>query len=267
MTEWHEARRKGLGGSDSPVVLGVSPFRTARELWEEKRTPNLNTEPSAAMMRGTTMEPIIADLYADVTGRSLEIESNLLQDAELPVMQANIDRRIVDENPGVLEIKCPGIHIFNKIKREGAPEYYSVQLQHYLAVTGYNWGSLAIFNAEQWELLFFDVKRDDGLIDLIRVKDAEFWQMVIDGNPPPEEEINLDLPKIGGANFEKLASKQWAEAVERLRQAQGLKKAAEALEKDAKADIVGIMGAVGADIIEGGGKQDLLQRITRPGID
>lgn len=34
--EWLEYRRKGLGGSDAAAVLGISPFRTARDLYYDK---------------------------------------------------------------------------------------------------------------------------------------------------------------------------------------------------------------------------------------
>ena len=31
--EWLEYRRLGIGGSDAAAVLGISPFRTARDLY------------------------------------------------------------------------------------------------------------------------------------------------------------------------------------------------------------------------------------------
>ena len=34
--EWLAYRRKGIGGSDVAAVLGVSPFRTARDLYYDK---------------------------------------------------------------------------------------------------------------------------------------------------------------------------------------------------------------------------------------
>ena len=34
--EWHEARRRGIGGSDWVDVLGIPPYGCARELWYEK---------------------------------------------------------------------------------------------------------------------------------------------------------------------------------------------------------------------------------------
>ena len=31
--EWLDWRKRGLGGSDAAAVLGISPFRTARDLY------------------------------------------------------------------------------------------------------------------------------------------------------------------------------------------------------------------------------------------
>ena len=35
--EWHEWRRKGIGSSDAPAVMKVSPWMTPYMLWEIKR--------------------------------------------------------------------------------------------------------------------------------------------------------------------------------------------------------------------------------------
>lgn len=34
--EWLKARQKGIGGSDAASVLGISPWKTNVQLWEEK---------------------------------------------------------------------------------------------------------------------------------------------------------------------------------------------------------------------------------------
>ena len=34
--EWLKWRRRGIGGSDAAAVLGISPFRTARDLYYDK---------------------------------------------------------------------------------------------------------------------------------------------------------------------------------------------------------------------------------------
>ena len=34
--KWHELRREGIGGSDAAAVLGISPFKTGRDLYYAK---------------------------------------------------------------------------------------------------------------------------------------------------------------------------------------------------------------------------------------
>ena len=34
--DWLEYRRQGIGGSDAASILGVSPFKTARDLYYDK---------------------------------------------------------------------------------------------------------------------------------------------------------------------------------------------------------------------------------------
>ena len=150
-----EDRRGGLGGSDSPVILGVSPFQTRRQLFLEKVGLNEPREETPAMKRGKRLEAITADLYSEIKERQVEIVKQKIIHPQYPFIWAHIDRRITDPNrqgSGVLEIKCPGVAIFNKCKREGLPLYYVVQLQHYLGVTGMKWGAYAVFSAEAWDM-------------------------------------------------------------------------------------------------------------------
>ena len=34
--EWYELRKSGIGGSDAAAILGLSPWKTNVDLWEEK---------------------------------------------------------------------------------------------------------------------------------------------------------------------------------------------------------------------------------------
>ena len=253
--EQKEARKSGLGGSDSPVVLGVSPFKTRQELFREKRGELTELPPTPAMLRGTYMEDIVAKIYFSETGRTLVRRDKALVHKKFPFMRANLDREILEGPPrgnGVLEIKCPGLKVYGECKRGGLQEYAIVQLQHYLAVTGHKWGSFAVFNAERWELIFFDVDADKGIINIIEVENAKFWQMVVDGKEPPSEiATKIELPKIGGQDCITLETPEWIQAVTDLREAKGLKAEAAAVEDLAKDQIKGLMGD--HQIVEGGG--------------
>lgn len=258
--EWLEARKRGIGGSDTPVVLGISPFKTKMELWREKIGLEDDAEATPAMKRGTALEPVAAALYQEMTGRKLRRSNQILVHPEHDWMLGNVDRMIVSENgkgPGVLEIKCPGLHVFNKCKREGLPAHYNVQLSHYMAVTGRKWGAFAVFNAEKWEMIFFDVDRDQEMINIITTQDFKFWQCVLKREAPEPEIIDTDLikslPPVEPVELVTMDSPQWKEAVERLREAQELKKEAESIEEEVKKEIQSIMVHAGAHVAEGSG--------------
>jgi len=253
--KWHEQRRKGLGGSDSPVVLGVSPFKSPHELWLEKTGRGEDQKETLAMKRGKILEPVIADLYAEETGQKLRRVNCILQHDDLPYIQANLDRQILSNNgagPGVLEIKCPGLHIFGKCKREGLPDYCSVQLQHYMSVTGYKWGAFAVFNPERWEMIHFTLERDDALIRMILQQDKIFWEKVLRDEPPEDDGPAVDLPPVGGELI-RMAGDVWEKAIDDLRSARELKAEAEAVEKMAKEAVTILMERAGADVAEGAG--------------
>ena len=258
--EWLEHRRSGIGGSDTPViVLGNDhPFTSPRELWEQKVGIRKDDEPTPPMLRGTALEPTVATLYAGETERKLQRVNSILQHPDHHWMIGNIDRQIVGvkgRNPGILEIKCPGLRTFGKIKREGIPDYYQLQMQHYFAVSGRTWGAFAIFNAEMWELIHFDVERDDELIELIIERDEAFWQMVQDGTPPGEKALtNPDIPPLQtGTELVRIDSQGWSKAVEDLRTAREILGEAKEIEDSAKERLQNLMTTNGASAAEGSG--------------
>jgi len=257
--DWLEERRKGLGGSDSPVILGVSPWRDQVDLYYDKIGEAPEVEETAPMKRGTALEPIIADIYAKETGRRLRVEPEMLRHG---CMHANIDRAIdstpgMHLSPGVLEIKAPGLHQFGKCKREGIPDYYIIQLQHYLAVTGFNWGSFAIFSAERWDLLWFDVDRDEEIISMIRHGCLTFWDHVQSRTPPKVDkeppEILLKMPKVAGEVTSLEGDAAWAEAVQDLRQAKEISAEAKGMEAAARNNLQALMDKKGLQVAEGSG--------------
>ena len=64
--QWLEYRRKGIGGSDAAAVLGISPFRTGRDLYYDKL--NIVTADDAEnwvqLEVGTLLEPLVAKIFA-----------------------------------------------------------------------------------------------------------------------------------------------------------------------------------------------------------
>ncbi|MCZ7405389.1 MAG: YqaJ viral recombinase family protein [Candidatus Methanoperedens sp.] len=255
-----EDRRTGLGGSDSQVVLNVSPFKARKELWQEKMgLVEVKELDSPAIKRGKTLESIVADLYAQVKGRKVEVVKQKLVHPKHPFIYAHIDRMIMDDHkkgPGVLEIKCPGLAVFSKCQREGIQEYYIVQIQKYLGITGYKWGAFAIFSAERWELLEFDVTPNPELIKLIFTEDEKFWRYVQSGEEPPEPEVKTELELVGPneiTNMEKIDPDLWADLVKKYAEAKAMEDEASAQKELYEEKLKAEMIKAGATVAEGGG--------------
>ena len=127
-------------------------------------------------------------------------------------------------------------------------------MQHYLAVTGRKWGAFAVFSAERWDLLHFDVERDDELIDLIVERDAAFWELVKSGTPPEsaEELTKVDIPPLQtDMELVRIESDAWRNAVDEYRMAKEILDEAKELESVAKERLQNLMELHGAAVAEG----------------
>lgn len=246
--EWLRARQTGLGGSDAAVILGVSPYKTLHELWLEKTGQGPpQTEPTPAMIRGTYLEPVAADLYVERTGRKVRRQP-MRRHPEYSWMIGNVDRQILAgtadvKSPGVLEVKCPGLRVMANVKAHGLPDHMVVQLMWYLAVAGYSWGSFALFNAENWDVVWFDLERDDALITTMIERACEFWEKyVLPRVEPPTEpsEKTLNIPHVEGS-VTIVDSDEWIKAATDLREARELKDTATKLEDAAKEVVQALM--------------------------
>lgn len=255
--EWLEQRRKGIGGSDSPViVLPNYPYKTPYDLWLEKRGQAQEQEINKAMERGTRLEPIAAEIFKEKTGFKIRRKNKILQHRKYPWFLGNIDREIINDagKKGVLEIKCPGIRQFAKIKRDGVPEHYLIQLQHYLQF-GYDYGYFAVFSAELMELIKFEIRKDQEIGELIIEKDGEFWKHVVNGIPPQQTEKVIQFPKLPAVEGEvkRIESPAFLDAIKEYQEAQAILDEVKELQESAKSRIKNLMEQAGADVAECGG--------------
>jgi predicted phage-related endonuclease len=224
-----------------------------------------------AVQRGIVLEPVAAKLYSEATGRKVRRWKEAVRHPKWPVLFGHIDRSIVSgdglEGPGVLEIKCPGLRQFASCKRSGLPDQYTIQLQHYLACTGRDWGAVLVFSAELWQMIYFDIARDPELIDLIVSKGLAFWDRIETGNPPPPPELaeKIVLPKLTSSQqvMDMSEDPAWAAAIENLGYAKEIMEEARELEESAKGDVMSIMARAGAEIAEGAGTRCYFRE--RPG--
>lgn len=180
---WLAWRQKGIGSSDAPVAIGISPYKSPLALWLEKtgRQAPEDLSTKEAVFWGTTLEPILAEVYAQRTQRKVRRVNHLLQHPEHPYLLANLDRVI--EGDGILEIKTAGLRSAPQWE-EGVPFPYQVQVLHQLAVTGKAWAEVAVLIGGQ-EFRIYRLERDEDRIQQLITLETQFWRSVQEDRPPP----------------------------------------------------------------------------------
>jgi putative phage-type endonuclease len=245
-------RMSGIGGSDIGSVLHMNPWKSARELWLEKIGEVDNDISGPLLEKGHVLEPIAAEKYMEQTGRKVQRRNKCYRHPEADYLLAHIDRLIVndDRGPGVLEIKCPQSFAFKKYSETGLPDFYVLQLQHYLLCTGYTWGAFCLFNADQWEICHYDITPEPAIHEMILEEGEKFWRCVDTRTEPASlEQKKISMPKVGDCKITEMESDEWSEAVEQLKQAKDMINDAKMLEDIAKQKIIDLMD--GNEICEG----------------
>jgi putative phage-type endonuclease len=192
--EWLSVRKQGIGSSDAAAAVGLNPYQSALELWLVKtgRDSNLpQVDPqddTTPMYWGTMLEHIVAAHYVKRTGRRVRRINAVLQhpDHDKRWMLANIDREVIgDPEVSILECKTAGIN-GARLWRDGVPEYVQLQVQHQLGVTGKAAADVAVLICGQ-DLEIHRIERDEGLIAHLIDLERQFWQYVVDDQPPPAD--------------------------------------------------------------------------------
>lgn len=185
---WLEARKDGIGASDAPIVLGLSPWKTALELWAEKRgLLDDVVEETEAMRMGRRLERIVAAEYRERHPERKVVNPGartLTRHPEHPFLFATLDRVIEDprDGAGALEIKTTGERWAEQWE-EGAPLMYQVQLQHQLMVSGLRWGVLAVLIGGR-QFVEHRYERSEEFLATLLKAELEFWRSVESGEAP-----------------------------------------------------------------------------------
>ena len=69
--QWLDYRRQGIGGSDVAAIIGISPFRTARDIYYDKLDIAAVEEYEGnwvAMEMGHLLEDLVAEIFRHKTG-------------------------------------------------------------------------------------------------------------------------------------------------------------------------------------------------------
>lgn len=183
--EWLEMRKTHIGASDAPIIMGVSPWTTPRQLFERKLgiVPEQKTNP--AMLRGQESEPYNRKAFEDLYG--ISFTPCVLFDKEYPWMMASFDGMSTCGN--AVEIKLANKADHAKVEKGEIPKKYYPQLQHQMRVgvfdSVYYWSCLAIdFDNRKFNYLSVVCRRDQEYINKLVEEEIKFYECLINYNYP-----------------------------------------------------------------------------------
>jgi putative phage-type endonuclease len=196
--EQHDARAKGIGGSEAAAACGISPWKTIVQLYQEKigEVPPPNLDDNELVLWGGLLEDVIAQEWARRHKQTVHRVNVTKVSPKYPFMLGNIDRRIVGKREG-LEIKNASQwtnEAWGEPSSDDVPLYYLTQGVHYMHVYDYDaWNYGVLLGGNQ--LLSYRVERDSEIERQIIAQEERFWECVTLRRPPPPQKVE-DLTRL-----------------------------------------------------------------------
>jgi putative phage-type endonuclease len=188
-------RTQFIGGSDAAAILGVSPWKSAFRLYQEKIgefTEEITPEKQRVFDRGHRWEPVVAEMVIDELqeqGRDVQIVCRNYRYSEImfPFLACEIDMELrIDGEDCNVEIKTVHPFAAKEWGEEGSDEiplHYLAQVMHGLMIVPRRRCIVAALIGVD-DLRIHWVDRDEETIAAIRAKEIEFWRRVQERDPP-----------------------------------------------------------------------------------
>lgn len=233
--EWLAFRQGKLGASDCAPILGISKWKTAYQLWQEKLGLSRGQKQSFPMQRGHELEDLARKCFHEITG--YEVFPKVFTHPEYNFLMASLDG-ITEDLQVAVEIKCNGKENHQLAIEGKIPDYYNAQLQHQMFVCELNW--MYYFSFDGKDGVAFIVGREELFIKEMLKKELEFYRCMIQFEPPPFTEMD----------FLKRKDSSWRVASERYLNAKTLLQKYEKEAEDAK---IGLLSLSNGNNTEGFG--------------
>lgn len=200
--EWLRYRKQGITGTDVGAIVGLNPYVSAFEVYQDKISDDIIEFDNESMRQGRDLEEYVAQRFVEDTGMKVQRANAIYYNEKYPYMLADFDRVIVGQKAG-LECKTVSPYSADKWANGKIPLHYQMQVQHYLGVSGFDCWYVAalIFGTE---FLIRKIERDEELIqNLITIEERYWYHNVLGRNIPAPD---------GSAGCSEMLKKQYFSA-------------------------------------------------------
>lgn len=186
--EWLELRKTKITATDSAVILGLSPYKTPLELWNEKKGIIEPSPINQAMRFGSAIEEDLRKEACELTGIEffpyVAVPNN-------DYIMASLDGIDFDK-VAILEIKYTNKKYFEDIKKGNVPLHFFAQVQkQFICVPTAKIAYLYVANGD--DRYMHTILPNEAFIEEIKQADLLFYTLLQDTVPPPKSEKDYVL--------------------------------------------------------------------------
>lgn len=185
-----EERKRYIGSSDSPAILGVDPYRNAADVYYSK-VGGAESPENEAMTLGSYLEPAVLDRFEKEFG--LKLRRDEMRVAADGILCANHDALVIDRPEGV-EAKTTGLvsgrpnEAYGEPGTDEVPESVIVQAHHQMIVSQLELVWVPVLIAGRGYQVY-RVDRDNDLCQAIERRCVQFWREHVEPRVPPPDSI------------------------------------------------------------------------------
>jgi len=201
--EWLKFRRSGIGASDISAIAGINPWHSPIDVYLDKK--GLSKDQGNEKMKwGNLLEQPVADEFAVLEQVKVQRVNAILRHKEKPFLLTSLDRVIrqngsplpifAEHGNGALEVKTTGWG--QSWENGNVPDYYFIQLQWELHISGLQWGRFATLISGQELLITPVIMADKQVAEKLQYLAEKFWHNHVEKSVVPEPSSPADLDSV-----------------------------------------------------------------------
>lgn len=223
--EWLKLRKTKVTATDASIIMGVSPWKTRWQLYQEKISTTQPRPATPSMQRGIDLEPKAREAFILTTGIYVSPKV-IVKDWQM----ASVDG-ISDDGKYLVEIKCPGQVDHSMAVAGKVPAHYYPQLQHQMHVCDVD--RMFYFSFDGVDGALVEIIKDNNYIEKMLEEEWKFYQCLINKMPPEPSE----------SDYFEMDDPIWKECALRWREVSSMMKELEKEEENLRNQLIFLSGA------------------------
>lgn len=182
-TDWLSWRKKFITGTDAPILLGVSPYATPYQGWQQKLSLVEEKKSNPAMELGRLHEPIARDWFNKEYG--LHMEPCCIESDYFNFIGSSLDG-LSKCQKYILEIKYNRKDIHEQIKKtKQLPDYHKAQVQHHLLNSDEEVEVEFYMSCNENDKICLEIEPDKEWLEDYIEQAKKYWKQIVYFEPPP----------------------------------------------------------------------------------